>query len=186
MIKVLSITLASALLTFTATQAVSADLVYFKAPVEVNGTGCPAGSVTAVGENTDTLTVMFSKYDAAKPLSKAASKLERSACNFAVPVHVPQGFQVSLMTIDWEGSAEGSTELGRSYFFAGQRGPQKVTHPSGNFTERDGLLAQTLAYSPCGKDVQLRINSSVTAKGNPSYISVEKAVNFKLQFRACR
>ncbi|WP_417909164.1 DUF4360 domain-containing protein [Candidatus Electronema sp. PJ] len=191
--KALKITLASALLAFAATQAAAQQTPYFKAPMDFAGTGCPAGSMTVTGENSPTLTVMFDKYDAAKPLSKARSQMERTSCNFAVPVHVPAGFQVSTLTADWMGYAEGSVELFRRYFFAGTPMPGKTSRPSGNFVERDEKLYGTVTNSPCGRDVQLRINSSVTAKSNPSYIALDTIdlqtkpmVIFKLNWQACR
>jgi hypothetical protein len=191
--KALRITLASALLAFAATQATAQQSPYFKAPMEINGTGCSPSDITVTGENSATMTIMFSKYDAAKPLSKAVSQMERTSCNFAVPVHVPAGFQVSTLTADWMGYAEGSVELFRRYFFAGTPMPGKISRPSGNFIERDEKLYGTVTNSPCGRDVQLRINSSVTAKSNPSYIALDTIdlqtkpkVILKLNWQACR
>jgi len=189
--KVLKVALAAAAVALFSSQA-HADSVFFKAPMNFAGTGCPAGSMSVTGENTDTLTVMFDKYDAAKPNSKAASKMERTGCSFSVPVHVPQGFQVSNMTADWRGYAEGSTELFREYFFAGQTGPKVRSNPKSNYTLTDNL--QHATWSPCNaREVPMRINSSVRAAGNPSYISVDSIdlhnkvkLVFHLSSRACR
>ncbi len=160
-------------LSFFAGQAIAtvAPSVYFKAPLNFAGTGCPAGAISVTGAETDTLKVYFDRYDAAKPKSDAASGMSRSSCNFAVPVHVPPGFQVSIMTIDWMGFAEGQTELRRKYFFAGSPfGPSKVDHPVGDFIIRDN---GSETWSKCGTDVVLRLNSSIKAKSNPSYIAVD-------------
>ncbi len=166
--------------------------VVFQAPMQFAGTGCKIGSSTVAGEGTDTLTIQFTGYDAAKPKNKAASKMDNSACSFVVPVNVPQGFQVS-MTADWYGYAEGSTQFFREYFFAGQRGPQKTTNPRGNFTERDDLMHAT--WSGCkGGTVPFRVNSRIRAVGNPSYITLgaspleqpPQRVTFHLKSRACR
>lgn len=187
--KILS--LVSAVLASVATQAAAADPVYFKAPINFAGTGCPAGSIAVTGENSPTLTIMFDKYDAAKPNSKARSGLERAACSFAVPVHVPGGWQVSVMTADWMGFSQGSTELSRRYFFAGQPMPPKNTNPSGNFVERDDLIAGSVT-SNCGEDVTMRINSSVMAKSNNSYIAldsldlVHRKVIFHMTWKQCQ
>ena len=178
-------------LALVATQAAASSPVYFKAPINFAGTGCPAGSVAVTGENTDTLSIMFDSYDAANPAKEASSKKRRASCNFAVPVHVPQGFQVSTMTSDWRGYAEGKTELRREYFFAGNiMGPKKTSYPKDDFTERDNLMHAT--FSPCGAgDVTLRINSSVKAKKKNSYIAVDTVdlknkVVFHMQWRKCR
>ncbi len=174
--KSLQIALVSAVFALFASQA-SAEDPYFKAPVDFNGTGCPNGTTTVTGENSPMLTVMFNQYDAAKPRDKARSKMERTACNFAVPVRVPAGYQVSLLTADWMGYAEGQTELFRRYTMMGISGgsplPPQMSHPNGNFNIRDAKLYSSTTFSPCGKDVQLRINSSVAAKGPNSYISAD-------------
>ncbi len=181
--------LALAGLALAATQAVASP-VYFRAPMNFAGTGCPVGSIAVTGENTDTLTIMFDSYDAANPPGEASSKKRRASCNFAVPVHVPQGYQVSTMTSDWRGYAEGQTELRREYFIAGQRGPSKTSRPKGDYTERDNLMHAT--FSPCGAgDITLRINSSVKAKKRNSYIAVDtidlqNRVVFHMQWRQCR
>ena len=186
--KVLQAVLLFAAVAFFASQA--AAQVTFNAPMQFAGTGCKPGEYSFSGDGTDTLTVLFSAYDAGKPQNKAASGMQRTACSFVVPVKVPPGFQVSTMTSDWRGYAEGRTELFREYFFAGQRGPQARTYPKGNYTERDNLMNAT--WSGCGGGlVPLRINSSVRAVSSPSYIAVDTVdlqnkVVFHLESRRCR
>jgi len=165
--------------------------VTFSAPIQFAGTGCKLGSsFSFTGQGTNTMTVMFSAYDAAKPASRAASKMERTSCNFAVPINVPPGYQVSLMTADWRGYTEKSTQISREYFIAGQRGPSRTTSPSGNFTESDHLIFGSW-NSKCGAGkVTMRINSSVRAVSNPSYIAVgtedlQNKVVFYLNWRKC-
>jgi hypothetical protein len=163
---------------------------FFNFPMRFAGTGCGAGSVSFSGQGTDTLTVLFSKYDAAKPRNKAASNMERTACSFVIPVQVKPGFQVSTMTADWRGYSEGNGELFREYFFAGSHGPRRTTSPKGNYTEHDDLM-HTI-WSGCNGDtVPMRINSSVRAVSSPSYIAVDtldlqNKIVFHLQWRKCR
>ena len=178
-------------MTLFAGQAFAGPPVYFKAPVEFRGTGCPGhDSVTVAGENTDTMTIMFNQFDAARPKDNAASGMMRTACNFRVPVHVPDGFQVSHLTADWRGYAEGETRLRREYFFAGQRGPSKASKPKGDFILTDKLMHAI--WSDCQeRDVPMLINSSVQAGGKNSYIAVDTAdlknkIVFRLQWRECR
>jgi hypothetical protein len=170
--------------------------VYFKAPVDISGTGCPVDSFTVTGEESATLTIMFSKYDAADPPENAASTLLRSSCNFAVPVHVPAGWQVSTLTADWMGFSQGETEFKRQYFFADQAGrPEDVTafnDPDGiDYVERDTLTPPSYtACRPQAQDIILRINSDVQAKGSDSYIGVDtvdlnNAVVIELNWRKC-
>lgn len=153
--------------------AEAAAQVHFNAPVDFAGTGCGAGSYTVSGEGTNTLTILFSGYDAAIPAENAGSNLERASCNFAVPIRVPPGHQVSVMTADWRGYADGSTKFLREYFFAGQaEGIKKESSPSGDYTESDSELTHE-TFSKCGEDVTLRINSSVEALADGSYIAVD-------------
>jgi len=153
--------------------AEAAAQVYFNAPVEFAGTGCGAGSYRISGAGTDTLTVLFSAYDAAMPAENAASGLERASCSFAVPISVAAGCQISVLTADWRGFAEGETELFREYFFAGQQeGIKKTTSPFENYTERDSRMRHE-TFSVSGEEVTLRINSSVRALAADSYISVD-------------
>lgn len=169
------------------------DPVYFKAPINFAGTGCPAGSIAVTGENTDTLSILFDKYDAGK---ESASGKRRSACSFAVPVHVPQGYQVSVLTADWQGYAEGKAELKRKYFFAGEPNVptqvNRINSPAGeDFLFQDGRIHESLSVSACGEDKVLRINSSIIAKGSQSYAAVDTAdlkntVQFQVQWQRCK
>lgn len=186
--KSLQVAFASAVFALFASQA--GAQVTFQTPMQFAGTGCKPGSYSFSGQGSDTLSVLFSGYDAAKPNSKAASKMENTACSFVVPVQVPKGFQVSTMTADWRGFAEGNTQLFREYFFAGQRGPQRATAPRGNYTERDNLMHAS--WSDCkGGIVPMRINSRVRAISQPSYIGLDSVdmknkVIFHFVSRACR
>ncbi|MCI5208251.1 MAG: DUF4360 domain-containing protein [Candidatus Electrothrix sp. ATG2] len=109
----------------------------------------------------------------------------RTSCNFAMTVHVPPGFQVSHLTAQWRGYAKGETKLRREYFFAGQRGPSKTSSPQGDFLLTDKL--RHAVWSSCsGRDVPMRINSSVQGKSTPSYITVKKMITLKLKWRKCR
>lgn len=146
--------------------------VTFQEPLEFAGTGCQPHSYTFSGQGTDTLTVLFSAYDAAQPKENAASGMQHTSCSFAVPLRVPAGYQVSTMTADWRGYAEGGTELFREYFFAGELGSRITSTPSGEFVERDNELEYD-TFSQCGEDVILRINSSVNAVENESYIALD-------------
>ena len=189
-------TLSAALAVFVSLAAASAEeQPYFKAPMDVIGTGCPQGSFTVTGEESDTLTLLFGKYDAADPPSNAVSGLSRSSCNFAVPIHVPAGFQVSQLTADWRGYAEGETVLTRQYFFADQ--PESQQDKTTLFNEINGIDFLELdsldptQYTACqsqARDVVLRINSAVQAKSSDSYIvvdTIDEALVFELNWQAC-
>jgi hypothetical protein len=109
----------------------------------------------------------------------------RTSCSFAIPVHVPQGLQVSTMTATWKGYAEGRTKLRREYFFAGQRGPRADDSPKGDFTVRDNLMHGTAVWGKCGTDVPMRVNVAIRAESNPSYIAIKNMMSLKLTWRKC-
>lgn len=160
--------------------------VYFKAPA-IAGSGCPVGSTEyAITPDGATLSILFDNY-IAEPGNKS--------CNIAVPVHVPNGLQVSQMTADFRGFVEGSAELRRSYFFAGQEGPLQKTklysREGDDYLARDNLLAMTESWSKCGHDVNMRINSRILTNSKKSSVSVDSldlanGMIFRLQYRKCR
>lgn len=167
--------------------------VYFKNPIGFAGTGCPAGTVSVNGANSNIMSILFDSYEAG---SDSDSGRKRASCNFAVPVHVPQGYQVSTMTADWQGYADGKARLKRKYFFAGQPNAPWITtnfgsHYDDDFVKTDNLIHSTSTWSKCGRDVNLRINSNVRALKSSSSIGIgaldlKNKVVFKVQWRKCR
>ena len=191
--KILTAIASTALLSLSMVSTANASTVSFGSPVGFAGTGCSAGSVSVTGANTDTLSILFDSYDAG---ADSMSGLRRASCNFAVPVKVPQGYQVSVMTADWEGFAEGRTQLRRKYFFAGQPRVRWLTsnfnsRHGTDFHKRDTMQHRTLTWAKCGRNVNLRINSNIRARGNSSYMAVDtldmqNKVKFHLKWRRCR
>lgn len=186
--KILNTTIAAATLALvasTASAAPSNNTVYFQNPA-IAGTGCPAGTTDfAITPDGQTLTVLFDSYTADPG---------NLTCNLAIPVHVPNGFQVSLMTADYRGFVQGKAELRRSYFFAGATGPSLVTPLSSgggkDYLQRDNLLTMSQSFARCGQDVNLRINSRIRTKTNSSMISVDSldlnnGMIFHLKYKKC-
>jgi hypothetical protein len=186
--KKLTTLIAGTLLVITAQASLakpSNNTVHFKAPA-IAGNGCPAGtSDFAITPDGSTLSILFDSY-IAEPGNKS--------CNFAIPVHIPNGFQVSKMTADFRGFVEGRAELRRSYFFAGDRAPTKVTQLRSkygdDYTVHDDLVVMSRTWSRCGKDVNMRINSRIRTKNNGSSVSVDSldltnGVVFHLKYRKC-
>ena len=169
----------------TGSAAPSPNSVYFSDP-SYGGSGCPQGTASSsLTPDGQTLTMLFDDYTADPA---------RKTCNISVPVHVPNGFQVSNITADYRGFAQGSNELKRSYFFAGDTGPSFTdtlgTRNGTTYLKSDSLLASSNIWSRCGADVNMRINSAVRGLNNRSSISVDsldlkQGIVFSLQYRSC-
>lgn len=192
--KLIASIAAATLLGFSMVSNASASPVYFKSPIGFAGTGCPAGSISVMGENTDTLSVLFDSYDTG--FDSKSGQQRRASCNFAVPIQVPQGYQFSTLTADWQGFAQGSAQLKRKYFFAGQPDVPWLTDQFNNrsgaeFLKQDTLMHSTTTWSPCGATANLRINSNILSNGSASYIAVDTVdlknkVEFHMQWRKCQ
>src|SRR4051812_46592540 len=62
-----------------------------------NGTGCPLGTVSAqLSPDAQSLSIMFGSF-VAEAGGMSGRTVDRKACNIAIPVHVPQGYSVSLI-----------------------------------------------------------------------------------------
>lgn len=173
------------------------EQVVFKNPFAWSGTGCLTGSTSVVGVNTASLSVLFGAYDAGEV---SVSGLVRSACSFSVPITVPDGFQVSKLTVDWEGYVDRKGQFKRKYKLIGSG---IVIDPSyaawktnsynkptgGNFTKRDTLYHGSEA--PCGGgEYTLRINSQIRAMGSNAYAVIDSAdltnrLVFQVQYQPC-
>lgn len=150
-----------------------ADDIRFGEPA-YGGTGCPAGTGSAVvSPDGHSLSLLFDEYEAEAGGATGRS-VDTKSCNIAIPVHVPQGYSVSVLSLPVRGflglprgaRATASVET----FFAGQAGPRYSRQFRGPRNE-DYLLANPLAagaltWSPCGADVILRANTSVTVEAN--------------------
>jgi hypothetical protein len=163
------------------------------------GTGCPGGSASVtLSPDSKTLSIIFDRYIAEAGASSGRT-LDRKTCNISIPVHIPQGFSVSLVNVDYRGFVStrgGESEFNVEYFFAGGRGP-RFTKTFRN-EEREYLLSNDLrlagiSWSRCGEDVNMRVNSSVKARsfsGSDTMISVDSAdvragIIYHLEWRRC-
>ena len=165
------------------------------------GTGCPGGSVSAtLSPDAKQLSLLFDSYivEAGGDTGKA---FDRKSCNIAIPVHVPQGLAISILAIDYRGYNNipqgASTQFIVEYFFAGTRGPifqQKFAGPKDeDYLIQNELTAQSIVWSACGADVNLRTNSSirVNTKQNKQAMAtvdsqdVSAAIIYQLQWKQC-
>ncbi|HPI39486.1 MAG TPA: DUF4360 domain-containing protein [Pseudobdellovibrionaceae bacterium] len=166
------------------------------------GSGCPAGSAQAnLSPDQNELSILFDSYlvEAGGGNKKT---VDRKACTLSIPVHVPQGYSVSIFQVDYRGFASipsrGRVDFTAEYFFAGGRGPQLKKSLMGpqvdTFTFTDELLAEGYVWSRCGDSVNLRINTSLMAMTNrnkeQTLASVDSAdvsnsLIYHLQWKRC-
>lgn len=165
------------------------------------GTGCPANTASvALSHDAKSLSIIFDQFVVeAGGMNKTT---ERKSCNIAIPVHVPQGFSVSVVDVDYRGyvslPAQAQARLSAEYFLAGSIGPRfdKLfvgrTDTDYNFQNTIGIQAQV--WSPCGADTILRVNAAMLVRTNryndEALATVDSAdfktgMLYKLQWRTC-
>ncbi len=176
--------------------AVYADDVALGMP-GYGGNGCPAGSASVtLSPDAKSLSIIFDSF-----LAQAGGRktIDRKSCNLAIPVHVPQGFSVSIIDVDYRGFVSlprGSfARVQSEYFFAGQTGPiLKKTFFGG--LERDFLLSaklgiSSIVWSKCGQDVNLRVNTSLLLRSRKEALAAIDSIDmdaglvYHLQWRRC-
>jgi hypothetical protein len=165
------------------------------------GNGCPSMSVsTTLSPDQKALSLLFDQYQVSAGGTTGRS-FERKSCNVAIPVHVPHGLSVSVLAVDYRGfnhlPRQGSSQFNVEYFFAGATGPSFRRTFYGpldsDYMISNEIVAQSLVWSPCGADVNLRTNSSmrVSTSGNAEAEStvdsedVKAAIVYHLQWRTC-
>ncbi|WP_282009472.1 DUF4360 domain-containing protein [Brevundimonas aveniformis] len=166
------------------------------------GTGCPAGSVSAaLSPDNTSLSLLFDQYVVEAGQSVGRS-FDRKSCNIAIPVHVPNGYSVSVLEIDYRGynslPRSAQSQFNVEYFFAGRQGPRFTRTFNGamdsDFLLNNTLVASAVTWSACGEDVILRTNSSmrVQTRGGADAMAtvdsqdVNAALVYHLQWRRCR
>ncbi|MCB0364881.1 MAG: DUF4360 domain-containing protein [Bdellovibrionaceae bacterium] len=188
-------------LTVAFSSAAIADGIRLGENVGYGGNGCPAGSASiTLSPDASTLSILFDQYMA----EAAPRKFARKSCNISVPVHVPQGYSVSLMKIDYRGfnmlPRGAYSDFNVEYFFAGQRGPKMTRRFRGEQAEeyliQDGLVASAMVWSACGADVNLRVNSSIMVNNTRNRsedalmtvdsVDIKSGIVYHLAWRTCR
>jgi hypothetical protein len=167
------------------------------------GSGCPGGTASAVlSPDNKELSILFDQYQASAG-GATGLVIDRKSCNIAIPVHVPQGWSVSILSIDYRGfnalPAGAYSRFNASYFFAGQFGPTYSKYFLGPLNS-DYLLNNTLAaaaivWSACGTDVILRANTSIMTQTDAARdetlstvdsADVKASLIYQFQWRRCQ
>ncbi len=165
------------------------------------GNGCPAGTASAVvSPDGKQLSIIFDQF-VAEAGQGSGRTMDRKSCNIAIPVHVPNGYSISILAVDYRGFVslpQGATaRLTAEYFFAGMRGPQFVKdfwgRQDSDYTFNNALGVQAMVWSPCGADVNLRVNASMMLKNmsaQTAMATVDSAdfsagIIYQVQMRRC-
>ncbi|MET9603385.1 DUF4360 domain-containing protein [Streptomyces sp. NPDC006459] len=143
--------------------------------VNMNGSGCPAGTTAvAVAPDNTAFTVTYSQYTAQSGRDSNPTDFRKN-CQIALNVHIPQGYTYAIARADYRGFAHlerGATALQRAnYYFAGMSGNTAVDHRlsgpmNNNWQHSDNAAAESLVYAPCGADRLLNINTELRVKSN--------------------
>lgn len=170
---------------------------------QYGGTGCPAGTASvSLSPDEDAISILFDSFSASAG-NFSGKRVDRKSCNLSIPVAIPQGYSVAVIQVDYRGfnliPAYGAyTRLNTEYFWAGIRGPtfsKLFTGPQNrDFTTTNGILAESLVWTPCGASVNLRVNSSIMAQSNSRMDQTDIMVDsaditsgliYHLQWRRC-
>jgi hypothetical protein len=193
------------LMLIVATALAKADDISLGEPA-YGGTGCPQGTVGAtLSPDKKVLSVIFDAF-MAQAGKGAGVSIDRKSCNLAVPIHVPQGFSVSVLKVDYRGytyvpsgaMARFSVEYFLKSFNSTSAGPTSGRTFLGPI-DRDYRLSNelgltALVWSACGQDVNLRINASMMARTNTRNQDVLATVDsadvaagivYQLQWKKC-
>jgi len=165
------------------------------------GTGCPANTASVtLSPDQKELSILFDQYTVEAGNGRT---MDRKSCNLSIPVHVPQGYSISLFQVDYRGftslPAGARGQFNAEYFFAGSRGVRASksffgpTSDMYDFTNH--LAAEALVWSACGDSVNLRVNTSMLVQTNRRQeqasatvdsADVSAAIVYHVQWRQCR
>ena len=190
------------LLTLTMSNALlAADGISLGTP-GYGGNGCPANSASVtLSEDGQSLSIIFDQF-IVEAGGASRKTQDRKTCNIAIPVHVPQGYSVSVIDVDYRGyvslPSQASARLTAEYFLAGSVGPRFdksfIGRTDTDYTFRNSIGVQAQVWSPCGADTNLRVNAAMLVKtnryGDDAMATVDSAdfkagILYQLQWRRC-
>lgn len=166
------------------------------------GNGCPAGSASAtLSPDQQSVSILFDSYQI-EAGGITGKRMDRKSCNIAIPVHVPQGWSISIVEVDYRGFNSlppgAYSQFNVEYFFAGGIGPRYSKRFYGSI-DQDFLLNNTLqatafVWSACGAETNLRINSNMMVMTNRfgeqalssvDSIDLKSGIVYHLQWKRC-
>lgn len=166
------------------------------------GTGCPGGSASvSLAPDEQSVSILFDQYVVEAGGDRS---FDRKNCNIAVPVHVPQGYSVSVFAIEYRGftglPSGARATLAVDYFLSsGGRSVRTSKTFRGPSTEdyikRDQLGMEAVVWTRCGESTNLRANTSMMVAsnrwGDQAMATVDSAdisggLVYHLQWKRCR
>lgn len=181
--------------------AFSQDTIQLGYP-STGGTGCPAGSAQAsLSPDGSSLSIIFDQF-VTEAGPSAGRTIDRKSCNIAIPVHVPGGYSISIIGVDYRGFVSlpqgAQATMTAEYFFAGMMGPRFRQDFRGRMDQdylfNNQIGVQAAVWSPCGADVNLRVNAAMMVR-NTTYqdamatvdsADVNAGIIYQIQMRRCR
>lgn len=197
--KVVSTIIASAMLILALDS--NADTLKLGDPA-YGGTGCPAGTAsTTVSPDQQSLSILFDNYVTEAGYT-TGRQTDRKSCNITIPVHVPQGYSVSVFKVDYRGfnalPSGAQSRFNAEYFWAGARGPIMSRNFMGpvnsDYSLTNDVATESLIWAPCGASVNLRVNTSLMVNTNTSFqqamstvdsADIKSGLIYHLQWRRC-
>lgn len=188
-----------------ATASAQADDISLGQPA-YGGTGCPQGTVgVTLTPDQKVLSIIFDQF-VVQAGQGSGVMIDRKSCNLAIPIHVPQGFSVSVIKVDYRGytfvptgaMARFDVEYFLKSFNSSSKGPSSSRTFMGpvdsNYLLSNNLTATALVWSACGEDISLRVNTAMMAKSNSKKQDVLATLDsadiaaglvYQLQWRKC-
>ena len=182
-------------------QSASAQTITLGEP-QFNGSGCSndtaRAAMTADGRQ---LSIIFDSL-----ISEAGGgtgrRTDRKNCEVRIPVSVPAGYSVSVVSIDYRGfvflPSQAMAKFSAGYSLAGRSGPSYAKDFVGpmndNFFFRSESAASQYAWTSCGAGTEMRLSLNLTSftnqQGEQVTASVDTAdmtsgVVYNLQYRRC-
>jgi hypothetical protein len=170
--------------------------------VNVNGSGCRAGTVAvAVSSDNTAFTVTYSGYLVQAGAGAAKKDLQKD-CKLKLKVDVPKGFTYTIPGIDYRGFAHlepGATgQQNASYSFQGADQTVTMSHPFTAPMDDDWLVtdAPAAVFEPCGKqralniDTQLEVGAGTSDPTTTSFMSMDSTdgslrTTYHLTWKTC-
>jgi hypothetical protein len=127
------------------------------------GTGCPDGTAQAILTSSGKIRLLFTSFQAR---ASGGNSFDRVSCDIAIPVSVPAGRSISLLSVGYYGynrlPAGADSRLNVETFFAGGTGPTFERNFDGPLSRAFSLSETYVAtWSACGEDVNLRAHASL-------------------------